>query len=111
MPKPENPHFRYPFRFDDGLDKHALVNDQGTEDEIIDCVIAIVKTPRGFRDDLPEFGIIDSTFNEQPLRVEDIHAALDQWEERAAYRVTTQSDFRERLAAVLQIEVQSRVDA
>jgi phage baseplate assembly protein W len=111
MSKTDLPHFRYPFRFGTGLDKHALVNEQHSEEEIIDCVLAIVKTPRGWRDDLPEFGINDPLFSEQPIRVEDITSALDEWESRAAYRVTTQPDFRERLAVNLQIEVKSRVDA
>lgn len=110
MAKVDNPHFRYPFRFGSGIDKHALVNEQHSEEEIIDCVIAVVKTPRGWRDDLPDFGINDPLFSEQPIRVEDIQSALEEWEERAAYKVTTQPDFSERLAAVLKIEVKTRMD-
>jgi phage baseplate assembly protein W len=94
-----------------GTDKHALVNEQNTEDEIIDAVIAVLKTPVGFRDDLPDFGIPDQVFQEQPLKVEDVHAALDQWEDRAAYRVLTDVNYREQLLARINVEVQSRADA
>lgn len=109
--KPDTPHFRYPFRFSAGTDKHALVNQQGTEDEIMDCVTAVLKTPIGFRDDLPDFGIPDEVFQEQPLRVEDVHTSLDQWEPRAAYRVLTDVNYREQLTARIEVEVQTRADA
>lgn len=105
---PTNPHFRYPFKFGSGVDKHALVNEQNSEEDVMACVYAIIKTQRGWRDDLPDFGIVPQIFSEQPLKIEHIHAALDQWEERAAYLITTDNYFRERLAAVLRIEVQSR---
>jgi phage baseplate assembly protein W len=105
---PDQPHFRYPFRFGNGVDKHALVNEQDSEDDVMACVYAIIKTDRGWRDDLPEFGIVPQIFDEQPLKVDDVKAALDQWEERASYKVTTEQHFRERLAAVLRVEVRSR---
>jgi hypothetical protein len=108
--KPINPHFRYPFRFGQGDDKHALVSEQGTEEEIVDCVIAIVKTPTGFRDDIPDFGIPEPIFQQQPLGIDDIQASLDLWEDRASYLVTTVPDFKERLAAILTINVQTKSD-
>lgn len=111
MPTVTSPHFRYPFRFGAGANKHALVNEQSSEDDIIACVIAIVKTPRGFRDDVPEFGVPEQIFAEQPLNIEEIQSALEEWEERAAYKIVTEPDFRERLAAHLTINVQSKVDA
>lgn len=105
---PDNPHFRYPFKFGSGVDKHALVNEQDSEDDVMACVLAVVKTQRGWRDDLPDFGLVPTLFAEQPLKIADIQAALDQWEERAAYLVTAQEHFKERLAAIIRIEVQSR---
>lgn len=108
---PNQPHFRYPFKFGSGLSKHALVNEQDSEDDIIACVLAIVKTPRGFRDDIPDFGITEQIFKELPLRAAEIQAALEEWEERAAYKVTTDNDFSKRLTAQLTIMVKSRTDA
>lgn len=109
--KPDTPHFRYPFRFGLGADKHALVNEQGSDDEITDAVMVICKTPVGWRDDLPDFGIPDQVFQEQPLKVDDLHAALDQWEDRAAYKVLTDTNYREMLLARITIMLQTRADA
>jgi phage baseplate assembly protein W len=104
----DQPHFCYPFQFGSGTDKHALVNQQDSEDDIMACVIAIIKTQRGWRDDLPDFGVPPQVFAEQPLRVEDVRSALNEWEDRAAYKVTTEPDFVAWLTARLKIEVQSR---
>lgn len=111
MAKPNEPHFSYPFRFGSGADKHALVNEQGTDEDIIDCVIAICKTPTGFRLDLPDFGVPELLFDEMPLRIDDVETALEKWEERASYRVTTEPHFRERLSAILSIYVRNNTDA
>ena len=47
------PHFDYPFRFVNG---HARCVEQDSADEIANAALAVLKTPPGFRAELPDFG-------------------------------------------------------
>lgn len=53
------PHFALPFRF---LGTAFAVNEQDTDDDITDCVEAILRTPVGSRVEAPDFGVPDQTF-------------------------------------------------
>jgi phage baseplate assembly protein W len=75
------PHFDYPFRFN--ANGHAAVVEQDSEEDIIACILAIIKTPLGFREDLPDFGIADPLFSEKTINIADIKSALNIWEDRA----------------------------
>ena len=71
------PHFSFPFSLD--FSGHASVNDQDSSEDISDCVEAILRTSRGQRGELPDFGITDPTFELQPVALEPIiQAVLDQ---------------------------------
>ena len=89
----ETPHFRLPFRFG-GLHGAAFVNEQDSEDDLVDCVKAIVAYPEGSRVDHPDFGTPELAFRE---RVEDVvaflHGAISQWEPRANTLVESVPDF------------------
>jgi hypothetical protein len=77
-----NPHFRLPLQFG-GIKGGALVNEQDSSDDVIDCVRAIIAYPVGVREALPEFGIPDIMFRQETsaLMVQ-VRAAIEQWEER-----------------------------
>ena len=79
MSYPRIPHLALPFRIVDG---RAAVTEQDTFEEIRDCVQAIIRTPRGFRLELPDFGVPDQTFHEGGADADEIAAALDRWEPR-----------------------------
>lgn len=83
------PHFALPFRFAGG---QAVVFEQDTTDEIMSCALAVLLCPRGFRAELPEFGIEDPTFSEGFVDPEAIANALAEWEPRAHSIVTTRVD-------------------
>lgn len=81
----EVPHFAIPFRFEFGPDgvRHAAVNEQDSVEDITACVESIIRTPIGYRQELPDFGIRDQTFTQGMINTDDILIAIAQWEPRA----------------------------
>lgn len=77
----DTPHFRVPFQL--GVGSHALVVEQDSDDDVLQCCAAIIRTPRGSRLELTDFGIADTTFIEGGPAVNDIAASLRYWEPRA----------------------------
>lgn len=74
------PHFALPFCFST---PQARVVEQDSIDEIAYCTYAVLICPQGFRVDLPEFGLPDLTFSQQPVDRELIRATVEEWEPRA----------------------------
>ena len=83
------PHFALPFHFASG---GAAVVEQDTADEILTCVLAVMLCPRGFRVELPTFGVPDPTFTERTASADVIEAALAEWEPRSQELVTSEPD-------------------
>jgi phage baseplate assembly protein W len=79
------PHFTFPFAFvaDAEGNVTAAVNDQDTLEDVTACVTAILTTPLGFREELPDFGLRDMTFSQGGVDVDEIQVAIQQWEPRA----------------------------
>lgn len=75
------PQFSLPFRIING---QAAVNEQDSDAEIRDCVLAICLTPIGTRIELPDFGVPDTTFTQGGADATLIEAAVQEWEPRAA---------------------------
>lgn len=78
------PHLALPFRIVDGA---AAVTEQGSFEEIRDCVSAIVRYPHGSRPESPTFGNPDQTFVESAPESEFVRAAVAEWEPRADVEV------------------------
>lgn len=77
-----NPHFSVPFSFG-GLNGGAFVNDQDSFEDLHDCMLAIVAFPVGSRQELPEFGAPDLSFNRDASVVPvQLRSAIAQWEPR-----------------------------
>jgi hypothetical protein len=74
-------HFAYPFRWD--TMRHAAVNEQDSQEDVVDSVICSVMTPRGWRADTPEFGVTDLTFG-APVDVDLLMSEIDADEPRAS---------------------------
>lgn len=93
------PHFDLPFRLS-GL--HAVEVDQDSIEDITNCVEAVIRTFKGARIELPDFGIDDPTFSLQPLAVQDVvQAVLDQ-EPRASLLISQHPDqFNQTITDVL----------
>lgn len=74
------PHFRYPFT----IDGTAAVVEQDSLDEVTQCTYAVLATEAGARQEEPEFGCPDPAFLQFGADVEDMEAAVQQWEPRAS---------------------------
>jgi hypothetical protein len=74
-------HFAYPFRWD--TTGHAAVNEQDSQEDVVDCVICTILTPRGWRADSPHFGISDPTFG-APVEVDLLMGEIESDEPRAS---------------------------
>jgi phage baseplate assembly protein W len=86
------PHFAIPFRFHGqplGGELGAVVTDQDSETEIMDCIETILRYPQGHIAEKPEFGTPDMTFNEFPPDELRIQAVLNVWEPRLEMEVGT----------------------
>lgn len=83
------PHFALPLRY---LNGSAQVNEQDSLDDIADCVYAICVTDPGDRTDLPDFGLLDMTFGQEPLSAGAAQNQIEQWEPRAQILITLAPD-------------------
>lgn len=97
-----NPHFKVPFQFHNGS---ALCVDQDSDEDILQCVSAIVRTPRGFRIELPDFGVPSQVLAEDP-KVSEVERALELYEPRARYHLT-KAQLKEALSILISIGVET----
>ncbi len=74
------PHFDMPFRYVNGT---PVVNAQDSIGDIAACVYVIAATEPGSREDIPEFGVTDPTFSQEPVNGSRLLAQVRQWEPRA----------------------------
>lgn len=101
------PHFARPFRIVHGA---AVVNEQDSLEEIEDCCVTILRTQIGTRLDIPTFGINDQTLNER-VNIEAIKAALNKWEPRSEYDITSNPDALDALIKRVTVNVKGETDA
>lgn len=83
----------------------AEVVEQDSVDELAQCVEAIVRTPTGFRESQPEYGMDDPTFTEGGLDPEDIQDICSVWEPRVSTLISSEMD---ELINTVEIEVQQK---
>lgn len=74
------PHFALPFRIVGA--RGAIINEQDSEAEIMDCVDTILRYNQGHRPEKLEFGIPDQTFESPVVDGRRIQEALNEWEPR-----------------------------
>lgn len=96
------PHFDLPFRLNG---TSFAVVDQDSERDISNCVETIVRTPYGFRNDNPDFGLDDHTFDNQPLNKNAIITQIENQEPRSTIVITETMDLVDHLIDNLKIEV------
>jgi phage baseplate assembly protein W len=83
------PHLALPLRYVNGS---AVVNEQDSDDDLADCVYAICVTSPGTRDELPDFGLVDPTFSQQPLDATAAANQIQQWEPRVQILIDAAPD-------------------
>lgn len=96
------PHFDLPFRL---VGSSYATVEQDSYLDIVNCVTAIVKTPVGFRDDLPAFGRPEILFMNQPIEVDVLQDSIVGQEPRADVLITEQRDAYDQLIDHLIMEV------
>lgn len=101
MAYPLTPKLKIPLALEGG----ALATvEQGTVDEVAQCVYAIVATPLGSRIDDLDFGIEEPAFEELPLDVTEMLAQVNTYEPDAQVSVAQEI---EELAGRVVVEVAS----
>jgi len=91
------PHFSIPFRFDGS--RGVVVNEQDSDEEMMDCAETILRYEIGQRREKPEFGIPDQTFAEPEPDISLIQEALVKWEPRM--ELTVEGPILDKLDALI----------
>jgi len=103
------PHFDLPFRmaYQHGVPS-AVEVDQDTNDDVFNCVVAIVRTHVGFRPEVPDFGLSDLVFVVQPLDTDSLQADITIQEPRASVLIKEMPTYMDELEAHLVIQASKR---
>lgn len=84
----ETPHFSFPFEFKEHANKaHFHEVEQDSIHDVINCVTAIFLTHIGWRDESPDFGTPELTFQKLPLNIDGIMALIADQEPRAVVMI------------------------
>lgn len=86
----EAPHFDLPFRF--GPQNTAATVEQDSSTDIRNCVEAILRYPKGFCEEEPEFGITNPLFAEGEIDKDALRVEVEEWESRADLSTSTTID-------------------
>lgn len=107
----ENPHWSVPFRLG-GLNGAAFVNEQDSDADVVDCIKTIVAFPIGWREDLPDFGIVDLLFRQSNLSIaSQLWSAISRWEPRAETTVQAHIDTVNELTEIITVQARGRTSA
>jgi phage baseplate assembly protein W len=83
------PHFALPLRY---LNGKPVVNEQDSVEDIADCVYAVCVTNPGDREEMPDFGLLDMTFDQEPLPTAAAVNQITAWEPRAQILIDAAPD-------------------
>lgn len=104
----ETPQFDLPFRLDP-LGAGPLEVEQDSGEEIGDSVEVLLRTPLGWYDDLPDYGVDLPLFEEGvPPDMGEIQTAITAWEERADALIDAQPDLLDAFVARVTVKVSTR---
>lgn len=98
----DTPHFNIPFRL---RATGAETVEQDSIDDVANCVVVIVSTPIGWRDDNSDFGFNDLAMRRQPIGTEEIAAQISDQDPRALLIVEESPDMRDELIDRIEIGV------
>lgn len=96
------PHFDLPFKLGT---LGANVVEQDSIDDVANCVVMIVSTPQGWRDEAPEFGIEDPTMKRQPIGASSISGIIGAQEPRAVMIIDEHPDMSDEMIDVINIGI------
>jgi phage baseplate assembly protein W len=84
--------------------------EQDSDEDVVQCLKAILMHRPGDRPDIPEMGIHDPTFGEQPLDLSAMHEVLRRHEPRVDVLVQQQPNTIEALVAEVSVNWDRRGD-
>lgn len=100
------PHFRLPFDLPtDGHRTAAPETEQGSADELFDCVQAIVRTAKGARIENPDFGVNHQVFHQGNINLVQLQAEILEWEPRANVVFESRLDDVDELVQLVSVEI------
>jgi phage baseplate assembly protein W len=104
------PQFDLPFRLGpDGRDIATTPQDE--IENVANSVQALRRTPLGFFEENPDYGVTDQTFEEGSLGSSEFESAISQWEPRADVLIEENPDLYDYLVRQINVEVSARSDA
>lgn len=103
----DTPKLAFPLRLDTN-GARALVHEQGTDEEIMDCVEVLLSTEVGERVEVPDYGISPQEFREGGASREELIEAIRIWEDRAEVTIERNADQWDELIDRLRLSVKGR---
>src|SRR5687767_8720500 len=105
----QNPHFAFPFRLK-ASGRSVAVVEQDSEEDITNCVEVLLRTERGSRIEVPDYGIDDPTFHQVSPndKLTELQAAIVEWEPRAETTLESELSSWDSLKEFIRITVQGR---
>src|SRR5215510_10732701 len=100
---PNNPHFDLPFRL--GAERTLVMVEQDTYEDVANCVETIVRTPLGYRSEVPEFGFPAVEFELQPILTESVLELVISQEPRAVLMIEENPDVLDELIDHITVNV------
>lgn len=97
------PRLAWPLRVDPLTGSFAVV-EQDSDEDIAQCLKAIALTTPGERPDVPDMGVEDLTFGEQPLDLDQIRDTFNRHEPRVTVLASTNPDALDEALAQVGIE-------
>lgn len=88
----KTPKLAFPFQ-------RGSYHEQGSDDEIFDCIEVLLSTELGEREEVPDYGVPDQAFRQNGADIGAILEVVDEWEPRAAVSIQREAleDFVDQL--------------
>lgn len=102
----DTPQFDLPFRL--GADGQPVEVEQDSLEEVSDSVETLLRTPVGSLEEEPDYGVNDPAFEEGAVDVDELQAAIGQWEQRADVLIEEDPELINTLARRVGVNIQSR---
>lgn len=96
------PHFDLPFRL---VGSSFFTVEQDSEEDIANCVEAILRTPYNSIPDTEDFGLDDHTFDIQPIDTDAVTRQILNQEPRASLLIEQETDFVDNLIARVTVTI------
>lgn len=103
------PHFDLPFRITTASGKTKIVEvEQDSYEDVAVCLQAALRTEKGFRPEMPTFGVTDLVFQEVPVDTATLRAELEVHESRMVLALSERPDTIDSLVDTILIETSSK---